>query len=86
VGGVVVLLITLRWKISIHAGSAAGSATVLALLYGAWALPLLLGVAVIGWSRVVLGKHSWAQVVAGALVSGLITLLVFQVAGAPPGR
>ncbi len=76
-GGFIALLITLRWKISIHTGGAAGSATVLALLYGAWALPLLLGVAVIGWSRVVLGKHTWAQVVAGAVVSALVTLVVF---------
>jgi membrane-associated phospholipid phosphatase len=78
-GGAVALLITLRWKISIHSGGAAGSATVLAILYGAWALPLLLGVVVIGWSRVVLGKHTWAQVVAGAVVSALVTLLVFGV-------
>lgn len=79
VGGLVALLITLRWKISIHAGGAAGCATVLALLYGAWALPLLVGVALIGWSRVALGKHTWAQVIAGALVSALITMLVFAV-------
>lgn len=78
-GGAVALLITLRWKISIHSGGAAGSATVLAILYGAWALPLMLGVVVIGWSRVVLGKHTWAQVVAGAVVSALVTLLVFGV-------
>ncbi len=78
-GGIVALLITLRWKISIHAGGAAGAATVLALIYGAWALPLMLGVALIGWSRVVLGKHTWAQVLAGAVISALITVLVFNI-------
>ena len=77
VGGVIALLITLRWKISIHAGGAAGAATVMALLYGAQALPLLIGVALIGWSRVALGKHTWPQVVAGAAVSIVITALVF---------
>jgi membrane-associated phospholipid phosphatase len=77
IGGVVALLITLRWKISIHAGGAAGAATVMAMLYGVQALPLLLGVALIGWSRVVLGKHTWPQVVAGAAVSVVITVLVF---------
>ena len=66
IGGTIALLITLRWKISIHAGGAAGAATVMALLYGAVALPLLIGVGLIGWSRVVLGKHTWPQVVAGA--------------------
>ncbi len=79
VGGVVALLITLRWKISIHAGGAAGAATVMALLYGAQALPLLVGVALIGWSRVVLGKHTWPQVVAGAAISIVITILVFGI-------
>jgi membrane-associated phospholipid phosphatase len=79
VGGLVALLITLRWKISIHAGGAAGAATVLALLYGAAALPLLLGVALIGWSRVTLGKHTWPQVLAGAALSVAITLLVFGI-------
>lgn len=76
-GGFVALLITLRWKISIHAGGAAGAATVMTLLYGVQALPLLIGVVLIGWSRVVLGKHTWLQVVAGAAVSVVITVLVF---------
>ncbi len=79
VGGTIALLITLRWKISIHAGGAAGAATVLALLYGAQALPLLLGVVAIGWSRVALGKHTWLQVVAGAAVSIVITMLIFGI-------
>ncbi|HEY7356512.1 MAG TPA: hypothetical protein VH590_08590, partial [Ktedonobacterales bacterium] len=74
VGGTIALLITLRWKISIHAGGAAGAATVMALLYGAQALPLLLGVVAIGWSQVVLGKHTWLQVVAGAAISSVITM------------
>ena len=75
----VALLITLRWKISIHAGGAAGAATVLALLYGVQALPLLAGVALIGWSRVVLGKHTWLQVLAGAVISVIITVVVFDI-------
>jgi membrane-associated phospholipid phosphatase len=79
IGGTVALLITLRWKISIHAGGAAGAATVLALLYGAQALPLLLGVVLIGWSRVMLGKHTWPQVVVGAALSVVITVLVFGI-------
>jgi membrane-associated phospholipid phosphatase len=79
VGGTIALLITLRWKISIHAGGAAGAATVMALLYGARALPLLFGVALIGWSRVALGKHTWLQVVAGAAISIVITALVFGI-------
>ena len=80
VGGTIALLITLRWKISIHAGGAAGAATVLALLYGAQALPLLLGVVAIGWSRVALGKHTWLQVLAGAAISSAITMLIFGIA------
>ena len=79
IGGTVALLITLRWKVSIHAGGAAGAATVMALLYGVQALPLMVGVAVIGWSRVVLGKHTWPQVLVGAAISILITVVVFGI-------
>ncbi len=79
IGGTVALLITLRWKVSIHAGGAAGAATVMALLYGAQALPLMIGVALIGWSRVVLGKHTWPKVLVGAAISILITVVVFGI-------
>ena len=65
-GSVLVLaLITTTWKISIHCAVASGSVTILFLLYGPWLLTGYLLVAVTAWSRVELGDHTWAQVIAG---------------------
>ncbi|MBK0866068.1 hypothetical protein INP57_04535 [Saccharopolyspora sp. HNM0986] len=64
--------ITTKWKISMHAAAGGGATVVLALFYGpAWWL-LGLVTAGIGWSRVRLGDHTTAQVVAGALAGALI--------------
>ena len=65
------------WKMSIHAGVAAGTVAVLASVYGGtalWAAPL---VPLIGWARVRLSAHTVAQVVAGAIAGALIAGTVF---------
>ena len=62
----VLAAITLVWKISIHCAVAAGSVTILALVYG----PLVLGgyllVGLLGWSRVAVRDHTVLQVSAAA--------------------
>jgi len=60
--------ITTVWKISIHCAVAAGSVTVLALLYGPLVLCGYALVGLLGWSRVALEDHSVAQVVAGSVL------------------
>ncbi|MCA1723415.1 MAG: phosphoesterase PA-phosphatase [Thermomicrobia bacterium] len=78
VGLVVALTITFFWKISIHAGVAAGISTVFVILFGPWMLliaPLVLAVA---WARVRLGDHTATQVVAGTLIGALISGLAFS--------
>jgi len=60
--------ITTVWKISIHCAVAAGSVTILALLFGPWVAPAYLLVALTAWSRVVLKDHTAAQVMAGSLL------------------
>lgn len=75
-GVAIALVITLFWKISIHAASCAGSVAVLAVLFGPLAL---LGVVVVGavcWSRVALTDHTVAQVIAGALVGAAVAAIV----------
>ncbi|SFQ58804.1 hypothetical protein SAMN05421810_11060 [Amycolatopsis arida] len=68
-----VITVAARWKISMHTAVSAGGVAMLALLYGPWALPLLLLVAVVGWSRVVLRDHTAAQVAAGAAVGFVLS-------------
>jgi membrane-associated phospholipid phosphatase len=70
-------VITLWWKISVHTAIAAGAATVLTLVFGtallaAWAL-----VALIAWSRVQVGDHTPAQVLAGAALGVVVNATVF---------
>jgi membrane-associated phospholipid phosphatase len=60
--------ITTVWKISIHCAVAAGSVTILALLFGPRLLPAYLLVALTAWSRVKLEDHTAAQVIAGSLL------------------
>jgi membrane-associated phospholipid phosphatase len=71
----VVLVITLLWKISMHCATAAAAATLAWYLLGS-PLPLIIGVPLVAWSRVWLGRHTVAQALAG----GLLGLGVFGAA------
>ncbi|SES16989.1 hypothetical protein SAMN04487818_10877 [Actinokineospora terrae] len=73
----VCVAITRRWKVSLHAAVAGGAVAMVALLHGPWSLLLLLPVALVCWSRVVLGDHTVAQVVVGALVGPVVGGVVF---------
>ena len=79
--GVLMLLITFKWKISIHASSLGGAATMLTALYGAVMLPLFGLVALVSWSRVALRRHTITQAVAGSLASIAISLVILKLRG-----
>lgn len=81
VSGVVMMIITLWWKISIHASSLAAAATLLTALYGSIILPVFVLLAAVCWSRVVLRRHTLGQVIAGSLVSIALTSLVLVIRG-----
>ncbi|MGK5682994.1 phosphoesterase PA-phosphatase [Actinoplanes sp. URMC 104] len=76
-GLVVFALVTAYWKMSIHAGVAAGTVVVLIVVYGPVALAGVPLVPLICWSRVALRAHTVAQVVAGTLAGALIAGTVF---------
>jgi hypothetical protein len=76
-GLVVFAAVTAFWKMSIHAGVAAGTVAVLVTLSGPVALAGAPLVAVIGWSRVRLSAHTRNQVIAGALAGAVIAATVF---------
>jgi len=69
--------VTHWWKMSIHAGVAAGTAATLIAVYGVVALVSVPFVVVACWARVRLSAHTLAQVVAGALVGATIAATVF---------
>jgi len=71
----IMMLITLRWKISVHASGIAGPATVLIYSLGIWAA-IFLGLLVpVGWARIRLRGHTTEQVLAGALLTVATTWL-----------
>lgn len=77
-GLVTTLAVTVRWKISIHAAVAAGTAAILVAVFGPLMLLTVSVVALIAWSRVVLTHHTLAQVVAGAVVGAVVAAGMFE--------
>lgn len=62
----------LKWKISLHAAVAWAAVVTLAVVYGPWWLLLALPAALVTWSRVELGDHTTAQVLAGSVMGVVV--------------
>lgn len=74
-----IFLVTLRWKISVHTAAAAGGATLIWTLLGT-ALPFLLVVPLIAWSRVRLRHHTLPQTLSGALLGSIVFFVATSLA------
>ncbi len=70
-------LVTLFWKLSIHAAVTAGAVVILVLVYGPALVVLVPLVALVGWARVELGDHTAAQAAVGVLLGATIAAVVF---------
>jgi membrane-associated phospholipid phosphatase len=81
IGGIITLIITIRWKISMHMVGISGSVTVLTLLFGPWMLILSPLVALVGWARIQVKAHTSAQTIAGTILAIGITALFFAILG-----
>ena len=79
--GIIMMVITLWWKISVHASSFGGVATMLTVLYGAVMLPLFILLIFVSWSRVVLRRHTVSQVIAGSLAGIVLSLVILKIRG-----
>ena len=71
------MAVTPMWKISVHSAVSSGSVLLIALACGWWALALYPLVALVGWSRVALRDHTRNQVIAGAIVGGLVAAATY---------
>jgi membrane-associated phospholipid phosphatase len=81
ISGLIMMIITLWWKISLHASSMAGAATMLTVFYGAIMLPTFVLLVLVSWSRVVLRRHTLAQVIAGSLLSIALSAAILRLRG-----
>lgn len=71
--------ITLQWKISVHTGVSSAAVTFLTFLFGIHWVGLFVIVLLIGWARVVIKKHTWAQAIAGAIVAAMLLFFCFTI-------
>ena len=70
---IIVLLISTKWKISVHATGLMGPIVLLAMVYDPAFVVLLLSFIPVAWSRYVRRKHTPAQLIAGAVFGSVYT-------------
>ena len=75
VQGTIALLITMQWKISLHAMGLWAACGVVIALYGGWWAVVPAGL--VSWARLVLQAHSVSQVLVGSIVGAGIAFLIF---------
>ncbi len=78
-------VINLAYKVSAHATAAAACATLLWLYAPGWGLPIAIAAALVGWSRVELGRHTTGQVFLGWAVGVTSALSIFTLYAAFAG-
>jgi membrane-associated phospholipid phosphatase len=81
VSGIVMMLITFWWKISMHASALSAALTALTFVYGNIILPAYLLVILVSWSRVKLHRHTISQVAAGSLVGITLAWILLKIRG-----
>lgn len=75
------LIITLRWKISVHSAAAAGLVVIAWLLFATAALPFVLLLPLVAWSRLRLGRHTLPQTLAGTALGSAVFGAAWLIAG-----
>jgi membrane-associated phospholipid phosphatase len=78
---VIFMMVNMFWKISLHTGFAAASATVITIIHGLSGLLAFLLVLPVAWSRIELQQHTIAQVVGGGAGAIAIVTFIFRACG-----
>jgi membrane-associated phospholipid phosphatase len=76
---VFIIIINKYWKISAHMMGASGPFAAACFVFGISALPFILILFIIGWSRIYLKCHNIYQVLAGGALGFVSTLLQMQI-------
>jgi len=79
INGIVFILITQFWKISLHCGVMAGCITSLAYIVTAKMSFLFLLVPIVAWARIKGKHHNFIQTLAGAIIAIIVTGLILQI-------
>lgn len=76
---IIMMLITFRWKISIHTAGIAGPTTGLIYCIGMWAAVLFTLLVPVGWARMRMKAHTPLQMLAGGLVTIAATWIQMKI-------
>jgi hypothetical protein len=82
--GLIVFNLILRYKASGHAAGVSGPVASMIFLYGVVATPLLVLLPLVTWARLAAKGHSLWQTVVGAVLSGIISVIVLWEFGFSP--
>lgn len=74
---VIIIFVTVFWKISLHALTYSSAVTLLVYLFNPLAAILYVFLLPIGWARIYRKRHTLLQVVAGSLVGIIVVLAIF---------
>lgn len=74
---VVALVVTPKWKLSIHTGTLSGGVVALSFVFGPWALLLAFTVPVVCWARIRVTHHTMWQVVLASVMAAALSAAVF---------
>jgi membrane-associated phospholipid phosphatase len=75
----VMMLVSLKWKISVHASGISGPATALVYALGVQALPVFVLLIPVGWARMKLKAHTLVQFLVGALLTIATTWIQLEI-------
>ena len=75
VQGTIALLITMQWKISLHAMGLWAACGVVIALYDSWWAVVPAGL--VSWARLVLQAHSVSQILVGSVAGAGVAFLIF---------
>jgi hypothetical protein len=76
---VILLVVNLFWKVSIHCAGVTGPIFALFFVFGTKALPLSVIILLVCWSRIKLKNHTIAQTFVGTLISLSVGLVEYNV-------
>ncbi|MFW9786317.1 MAG: hypothetical protein ACFFE2_08085 [Candidatus Thorarchaeota archaeon] len=74
-----VLLVSLRWKISVHGAGVGGPGAALIYVYGPIALIVVVVWALVVYSRITLKQHSLSQSIGGVSIAAIISWVTYIV-------
>jgi len=75
---IILMVVNLFWKVSVHSAGVTGPIFSLIFVFGINAVPLTLIVGLVGWSRIKLKNHTFAQTLAGSLIALTVGFAVYS--------